>query len=230
MQFLRISCLKYREILPATSNKSSVILNGLEMPQLQPEPLPFNPPQLLGIGRLFPHKGFDLALEAYSIIHGLFPCVKMVIAGDGPAKPDLMLQANKLGLENHVKFKGWVEPEEVPGLINETTAVIMPSRREPFGLVALQTAQMARPIVATKVGGLPEVVEHGYSGLLVDSEDIQGLADSLLYLIQHPKAASEIGDNARKRVQELFSWDRFLDQYEELYNQLLRQPITSITQ
>jgi len=214
---------KIREILPETSSKSSVILNDLELPQLQPDPLPFHPPQLMGIGRLFPHKGFDLALEAFSIIHRLFPYVKMVIAGDGPAKPDLIQHTKKLGLENVVKFTGWVDPDKVPELINESTAIIMPSRREPFGLVALQTAQMARPIVATNVGGLPEVVEHGYSGFLVEVEDTQGLADRLIYILKHPEAASRMGANARQRVQELFSWDGFLDQYEELYNQLLQK-------
>ena len=212
-----------RQILPEISDMSSVIHNGLEIPTALPKPLPFNPGQILGIGRLFTLKGFDLALEAFSRIHKIFPDVRLIIAGDGPAKQDLIQQSINLKLENDVEFLGWVKPDEVPGLINQSTAVIMPSRTESLPLVALQTAQMARPIVATNVGGLPEVVEHAYSGLLVDSEDIQGLADSLLYLLQYPEAASLMGANARQRVQELFSWDGFLDQYEELYYQILRK-------
>ena len=83
-------------------------------------------------------------------------------------------------------------PERVPELINEHTLVLMPSREEPFGLVALQAAWMSRPVVATRVGGLPEVVAHRETGFLVETEDAASLADAAAHLLSEPRLAEKV--------------------------------------
>jgi glycogen(starch) synthase len=133
-------------------------------------------------------------------------------------------QAAELGIAKVVDFIGWVVPEQVSALINTATIVVMPSRREPFGLVALEAAQMARPIVATRVGGLPEVVEHEQTGLLVENEDVHQLAESIAGLLEHPETAARLGQTARRRAIERFSWDHCVGAYEALYHQLLTDP------
>ena len=91
----------------------------------------------------------------------------MVIAGNGTDRAQLERQAAELGLREVVDFIGWVAPDKVPELINSATIVLMPSRWEGLPSVALQASMMARPVLATSVGGLPEVVVHGETGLLV---------------------------------------------------------------
>lgn len=207
--------------MPGITAYSSVVSNCLEMPALVPEPLPFAPPQLLCMGRVVPQKGFDLALVAFARLAPRFPGIRLTIAGDGIDKPELEKFAHRLGIEDSVEFRGWVQPVQVPALMNQCTLVIMPSRFEPFGLVALQAAQMARPVVATRVGGLPEVVVDGETGWLVENGDVDALVTAMAFLLDHPNHATRMGQAARRRAQEVFRWAEYVDAYESLYRTLV---------
>jgi glycogen synthase len=211
-----------RELLPAVTSRSSVIHCGLELPNVEPEALPFARPQLLCLGRVVEDKGFDLAIAAFAELADRFPTLRLVIAGDGPARPELERQAAALGIGPRVDFLGWVAPQKVPRLLNAATVVLMPSRwREAFGLVALQAAQMARPVVAARVGGLPEVVADGETGLLVERNDRHALATAVARLLDHPDAARAMGDAARRRAQRVFSWRRYVDAHDALYRRVV---------
>ena len=96
----------------------------------------------------------------------------------------------------------------------------MPSRREGLPLVSIQAAQMARPVVAARVGGLPEVVVDGETGLLIDPEDSAALAQAIAFLLDHPDRATQMGQAARQRAELFFGWTRYLDSVEELYYRL----------
>jgi glycogen(starch) synthase len=102
-------------------------------------------------------------------------------------------------------------------LIKDSTLVVMPSRTEPFGLVALQAAQMGRPIVATRVGGLPEVILDGETGLLVEANDSDALASAILRLLRSPEWARQMGLTAHLRADREFGWAQHVSAYEELY-------------
>jgi glycogen(starch) synthase len=212
---------KVVELAPEVASRSSVIYNGLEVPREPPAPLPFEAPRLLCLGRLVRHKGFDLALSAFASLVTRFPQSRLWVVGDGEVRSDLERQAVDLGVTRAVEFTGWVPPDQVPHLINRATVVVMPSRREPFGLVALQAAQMARPIVAARADGLTEVVVHRETGLLVEKDDSHALAEAIAFLLEHPGLAARMGRAARRRVEDLFSWDRFLDSYVGLYRNLV---------
>jgi glycogen(starch) synthase len=175
------------------------------------------------LGRLAQQKGFDLALGAFRSIIMRFPRARLIIAGNGPARTELEKQAAKEKISHAVEFIGWVAPEGVPALINDATMVLMPSRQDSFPLVALEAAGMARPVVATRVGGLPEIVLHKQTGLLVDKEDREGLAQAVFFLIDNPDAAVQMGNAARRRVETAFSWERHVDAYDALYRQLIKQ-------
>ena len=214
--------------VPAISKRSSVIYNGLDFPEINPEPLDFNEPRVLCLGRVVKDKGFDLAIASFINVKKRFPETRLIIAGDGVARVELEKQAAELGLTGAVDFLGWVDPEDVPGLINRATMVALPSRwREPFPLVALQAAQMARPVVAARVGGLPECIIHRKTGLLIDREDSQQLADAISFLIEYPKLAMQYGQNARKRAEEVFSANSFLDSYDMLYKKLAKDRLNN---
>jgi glycogen(starch) synthase len=210
-----------RQLVPNFVLPASHIYNGLEMPPVLPTRLPIQAPRLLCLGRLVPPKGFDLAVTALAAMTGRFPQVRLVIAGDGPARPELEQQTADLGLSGVVDFLGWVAPEHVPALINTATVVVVPSRGwESLPFVALEAACMARPVVAARDAGLPEVVVHQKTGLLVEKEDSIGLARALTFLLEHPEVAVQMGQAARQRVQEVFSLERCIDAYDALYQKL----------
>lgn len=212
-----------RQLVVETVPRSSVIYNSLEVLRLLPTPLPIEAPRLLCLGRLIPRKGFDLALTAFASLVDRFPRARLVIAGDGPARPELEGQAAALGLADRVDFVGWVAPDKVPELMNTATVVVMPSRQESFGLVALEAAMMARPIVATRVMGLSEVVVHQQTGLLVEPEDSKALAEAISFLLEHLDTAVYFGGEARRRALEMFNWDRCVDAYDALYRRLIQE-------
>jgi len=211
---------KGRRLAPEIASRSSVIHNGLEAPALPPTPLPFDAPRLLCLGRLHVKKGIDVALRAFESIVERFPKTRLIIAGDGPARPELEQQANARGLNRLVDFLGWVAPKDVPNLINACSIVLMPSRAESLPLVALQAALMARPVVGTRVGGLPEVVVHGQTGLIVDQDDSEALADASISLLARPDIATQLGQAARRRAQKEFSWERHVGAYDGLYREI----------
>jgi glycogen(starch) synthase len=206
---------------PAILNRSSTIHNCLPAPEIPPTRLPFDPPTLLCIGRVVREKGFDLALRAMARLKPTWPRVRLVIAGDGIEKRNLEQMNIDLGLEGHVEFTGWIEPEAIPALVNQATAILMPGRwKEPFGLVALQAAQMGRPVISSRVGGVPEIVDDGITGLLMAPESEDDLADAIHKLLEDPARTIEMGMKARCRAEAQFSFDRFLDAYETLYHRV----------
>ena len=210
-----------RQLAPEINPCSSVIYNGLEVINLAPKLAHVDPPQLLCLGRLVPDKGFDLAIAAFAAISDRFPQLRLIIAGDGPARSSLEKQAAALAIAGSVDFVGWVPPEKVAELINLATIVVMPSHREGLPTVALEAALMARPVVGTRVGGFPEVVLHQKTEWLVPPGDENALAEALLLLLNEPRSAVEMGEAARIRAQEIFSFERYIDAYENLYCRLV---------
>jgi len=210
-----------RQLVPDFGTGSTVIYNGLEVPSLAHEPLPCEPSRLLYLGRLSSEKGVDLALDALAQITGRYPHVHLLIAGDGQERTALEEQAIELGLAPVVDFVGWVAPDAVPALLNTATMVLMPSRSEALPLVALQAAMMARPVVGMEVGGLPEVVAHGETGLLVKPQDSQALAEAIVFLLDRPDVATQMGLTARQRARDKFGWKRFVDAHETLYTTMI---------
>ncbi len=212
---------KGQQLAPDIASRSSTIYNAVEEPGITPAPLPLTPPRLLCLGRMAAVKGFDLALSAMAMVVEHFPDACLVMAGDGPERPALEKQAAELGLKEAVAFMGWVAPENVPALINEATMMIMPSRFESFPVAALQAAQMARPVVGTRVGGLPEIVINERTGLLVEEENSTALATAITFLLNQPETAACMGQTARSRVRREFSWEKHVDAYDKLYRALI---------
>ncbi|MEO8084725.1 MAG: glycosyltransferase family 4 protein, partial [Ardenticatenales bacterium] len=135
-------------------------------------------------------------------------------------RAELERLAATLGVASAVEFVGRVAPQDVPALINTASLVVVPSRwDEPFGLVALEAALMERPVVATRVGGLVEAVEHGITGLVVDKEDPEALADAIVALLEDCPTADRMGRAGRTRARDRFGWSRCVDEYDRLYQQ-----------
>jgi len=215
-----------RKLVPEITSRSCVIYNGVEVPSISPLLLPFDPPTLLCLGRLAPDKGFDLILPAFEVILRCFPRARLIVAGNGSDRETLERQVMDRGMHRAVEFVGWVAPWAVPDLINSSTLVVMPSREDSFPLVALEAAMMGRPLVATHVGGLPEVVVPMETGLLVDKEDCDGLVKAISFLLERPELAVAMGKAAQKRIETAFSWEKHVDAYDALYRRLIGESLT----
>lgn len=153
-----------------------------------------------------------------------FPGARLTIASDGPERATLERQAAELGLADAVHFQGWVEFDRMAWLLNSATVILVPSRApEGFGLVALEAALMARPVVATRSGALPEVVEDGETGLLVEKDDPRAMADAISTLLAHPDRAARMGEAGRRRARALFGLEHHIDSFDALYRELPRR-------
>ena len=199
--------------------RSTTILNGLAPGIAEPSALDFDDPVLLCTARIEPEKGIDLAIDAVRMLRSEFPRLRLRIAGDGTVVEDLVEQAAQAGLNGAVEFLGWQHPERIPHLVDEATAVLVPSRREGFGLTALEGMLGRRPVVAARVGGLPEVLgEDG--GILVEPDSSEALAEAIRALLRDPAYARRVAAAGEARAQARFSLDRCVDDHERLYRQL----------
>lgn len=202
--------------------RTSQIYYGLKTPKIEPAELIFDSPRLLCIGRIVWEKGFDIMLDAFTQIIKMYPKARLIFAGDGPAKTDLIERSTETGISSAIDFLGWIHPDNVYELINTSTIVVIPSRwDEPFGLVALQAAHLSRPVIASRTGGLPEIIEDQETGLLFEKENTNDLVEKISYLLENPGIAVSFGQAARVQSEEKFCFDRYVNEYDELYNRLI---------
>lgn len=213
---------RLRQLAPEIEGRSSVIYNGVTPPTAVATPLAVEPPVFLCVGRLIEWKGFDVALAAFARLLPDFPSARLVIAGDGPARAGLEAQARALGIADAVDFLGWVQPEDIPGRINQCSAVLIPSRQdENLPIVALHAAQMARPVIASRVSGLPEIVQDHVTGLFVEPDQPDALAAAMAYLIQHEPEARRLGLANQAFAAQHFNLDQCAAAYADLYRRLI---------
>jgi glycogen synthase len=217
-----------RTAMPAIAARSSVIYNGVVPPAIAASALQFDPPRLLCLGRLVLEKGFDIALRTLAALIPRWPAARLIVAGDGPARAELAQYAAELQLGHAVEFTGWVPPQQVASLVNTAAIVLMPSRREGLPLVALEAALMARPVVATRVGGLPEVILDGETGLLVDPDGGAAFTHAVDALLADPQRATRMGQAGRTRATEVFGWERCVAAYDTLYRTLPAAPARDV--
>jgi glycogen(starch) synthase len=125
-------------------------------------------------------------------------------------------------LASSVQFLGWVPPHEVPNLINSATCLVLASDREGIPRVGLEAAALERPLIATRVGGVPDFVVDGETGLLTPPGDVSALARAMTFMLGHPERAAAMGRAARTRAQENFRFEQVTDAFDTLYRQLAR--------
>ncbi|MGV3711080.1 MAG: glycosyltransferase family 4 protein [Gemmatimonas sp.] len=216
------------QALPECRDRASLFLNGLYAPGEDPSPPPLDRQQILCVGRHVRDKGFDLAIDAFARIAGDFPRATLVVAGDGIEREALIAQAQALGLASRIQFPGFIPHDSVPSAIAQSVMVVMPSRFEPFGLVALEAAHMQRPIVVSNVGGLPEIVADGVTGLVVPDENPGAIAAAMARLLHEPATAAQLGVAGRTRALQHFSADRNTAMYEALFQRLKTERVNAV--
>lgn len=168
------------------------------------------------IGRLVPAKAPDVFLRAVARAAARVPTLHALVVGDGPLRSPLEREAQRLGLEGRVTFTG--VRRDVPELLAGLDAVLFSSVREGLSLTMLESMTAGVPVIATEVGGTPELITHGQTGLLVPPGQPEALAQELVGLLDDPGGAAAIREAARKVVEERFSLSTMIEAHAELYS------------
>ena len=210
---------KYLEEVEGFDGSSFEIVHyGIE-PDGVPRAYAPDVPRLLCVGRLIPIKGHIVLLRAFAQARRQVPSLRLDIAGRGPLEPALRALVKELGIQDGVRFLGYVAP--IQRAIEDAAAVVVPSMGEGFGMVALEAMERARPVIAAEIGGLGELVEDGVTGYLVPPGEAEPLADAIVALASDLPRAAELGEAGRRRALEEFLQDRCTDRTEALYRQAL---------
>ncbi len=203
--------------------KLRVIPNGIRVaPELPaPERPPGVPPgaRLVGaIGRLSWKKAYHHLLAAAARVRAVRPDVDFVIVGDGPLRAEVEAEASRLGIREHVHLLG--EVRQVRALLRAFDVFVISSVIEGMPNVVLEALAVERPVVATAVGGIPEIVSHERSGLLVSPGDPAALAAGVLRVLDDPREAAAFGAEGRRTVESQFSVDTMVGRFTALYDGL----------
>jgi phosphatidylinositol alpha-1,6-mannosyltransferase len=170
-------------------------------------------PLIVTLCRLVPRKGVDTVLRSLPAVARAVPSVHYAIVGSGPDRERLERIVQEVGEFERVTFVGRVPDEEVPACLSAADVFAMPARSEPpdvegFGLVFLEANACGRAVVGARAGGVPDAIVPGETGLLVEPDDLEGLAEALVELLTHPDHAARLGRQGRARVEAWCSWDR----------------------
>lgn len=211
----------------------TTVLNGVNVSRFSGEPdtlrreirselgIALQSPIVMGVAALIPQKGFGDFLLAAAQVVVRKPDVAFVIVGDGPQDGALREQAQQLGIAAKVRFTGL--RSDVHRLMPAADVIVVPSVwQEPAGLVVLEAMAAARPVVATRVGGIPEYLEEAASGILVEPRMPQQIADAVLRLLDSPETAAAMGAAGRRRVLQLFSMERWAEETIRVYERGLQ--------
>jgi len=181
------------------------------MPLRELTPIP-RENRILYVGQLIRGKGVDLLLRALAHVASDY---ELTIVGTGNARVKLEQLCAKLGLEKRVRFAGWVNPDGLGEYYRSAKVVAVPSRwPEPFGMIGLEAMHYGRPVVAFNVGGIPDWLEHGITGLLVAEQDVGAMARALEQLLGDAERCAQLGRQAQERVRARFSFENYLDRLE----------------
>lgn len=173
------------------------------------------------VGSLYPVKGHKYLIDAAVAVVHRFPDVVFLVVGRGGLRQELEAQAQHLGVASHIRFLG--HREDVTDLLGLFDVFVLPSLSEGMPLALLEAMAAGVPAVATRVGGVGEVVEDGKTGLLVPPEDGFALAESIVKLLEDRTLARRMGNCAQEAVDRHFSLEKMVRAYREIYADLIRK-------
>ncbi|PKP35033.1 MAG: hypothetical protein CVU00_04235 [Bacteroidetes bacterium HGW-Bacteroidetes-17] len=182
------------------------------------------------ISRIDTNKGHDFLLHAFDIVRKKIADIDLVIGGGSPNPKQREIELyqkmkdiiSDKGMNGRVRLIGYVPDELMPVYYQQSEMFVLPSLFEPFGMTAQEAMACGKAVIASKFGGIRNVIEHGENGLLVDPSNSSEFADAMIRLLKNPERTKAIGKNAYKTVQEHFSWEaialRFLDFFKQYIN------------
>lgn len=204
-----------------SSRKICVIRSGVELENYRPKLEQKKDGQIIigMVGRLEPVKGPEYFIRAARVVVERFPDVRFFIVGDGTLRNRLKLECKKLGISASVEFKGWME--DIPEILPMMDILVLPSLNEAVGRVLIEAAACGVPVVASNVGGVPEIVRDGETGILVQPRNIDSIATAIITLIEDREKRLKMGSDSKAWVTDRFGADAMVENFSRLYEKLL---------
>jgi len=178
------------------------------------------PGKLVGtVSRLAPQKGVDHFLRAAALVCKRVPGTRFVIIGDGPYRTQLESLANSLGISERVEFMGY--RTDAIGMVRTFDVFVLASTRESFGLTLVEALSQQIPVVASRTGGIPEIVDGETTGLLAEPGNAEDMADNICRLLEDPALAASLAARGCDFVRSQFSAERMAQETQNMYEELL---------
>jgi glycosyltransferase involved in cell wall biosynthesis len=206
-------------VLPNAGEGTEVILNGTDLGALVEQGVEREEASLLAVASLDHWKGLDVLLRAMALLHDEFPSLRLECAGEGPERRRLEALALSLGLGASVTFVGFLDRAALAGRLARCTVFVLPSRSEPFGIAVVEALAAGAPVVASDVGGIPEILQDGREGLLVPPGDPTALAAALRRLLNDARLRGQFSYRGPTRAAD-FPWSATAERYMEVFEQL----------
>jgi glycosyltransferase involved in cell wall biosynthesis len=203
------------------TKKIEIVPWGINFDQFYPE-LKQKNQNIVKIGfakKLYELSGPDIALKAFKYASKKSrKRLVFRIAGDGPMTADLKKEAKNLGIDRQIEWLGWLStPQSLREFFHSIDIFLMPSRRESFGVAAAEASAAGLPVIASKFGGIPEIIVNKKSGFLVDSKDIKGLGEALILLAENEKLRVKMGSEGRNIIKNNYKWDLCVNKMIKIY-------------
>ena len=217
---------EFRGYLP--SEKIRIIHTGIHPPEVTSESkgvcaefgFPAGSSIVQYVGLLSERKGVRTLMAAVPIVLRLFPQARFLLAGtDGGLKGFLESEIARLNLGQSVKLLG--QRNDVGRLVSECTVFVLPANADPLPVAVLEAMSLGKPVIATRSGGCSEMVCHGNTGLLVQPQSPDELAQAISTVLANPELANRMGEEGRHRFQEIFSVDQYIRNFEQLINEIV---------
>jgi len=196
-------------------DRIDIVPNGIDLKMFPVRREAPRPRTVTMVACLREGKRIDVLIESIPRIVSRHPEVEFQIVGDGPCRQQLIDMATAMGVLAHVRFMG--HRDDVPAILSASDLFVLPSESEASPNVILEAMAAGLPVVASRVGGIPELVTDGVTGFLVPPSDPPALTHALLDLIDHPERAGAFGQAGRARIEREYSFDRTVRQFETLY-------------
>jgi 1,4-alpha-glucan branching enzyme len=217
-----------------SESKIRVIHNGVDTKKFQPAAdkrkvkaeLGFNPddPAIVSVGRLYARKGLFTLIESIPAVAAKFPNAKFIVSGKGQSDEmrKLVVHAEKLGVKDKLIFTGYFPDKKLPKLYQAADVFAFSTFYEHHPFAVLEALSTGLPVVTTNVGGIPETITDGKDGFMCKPFDAEAFSARILYLLENPAQANEMGYQARKTIEERFDWRIVVKEAIKVYNEVLK--------
>lgn len=220
-----------QQIIKFDTSKIRYIPNGIDFSNFEPIPKSdlfrnkYQPKGniILYVGRLASNKGLEVLVSSAPKVLKEHPNTTIVFVGEDEGMRDRLIDlGKKLGITDHLLFTGHIKDENLfLSAYSACDVFVLPSEYEAFGIVLLEAQACKKPVIGTRVGGVPEAIGSEGAGVVVEYNDSEALANEINNLLADPKKCKKMGEIGRKRVKENFTWESVVDQIENVYNELI---------
>lgn len=219
--FVRLNFLK------DYSNKTVTITPGVNIKHFKPEKTN-DQNKVLYVGRIEKSsnwKGIKYLLDAIKIVKERIPTVKLNLVGSGNYVDHYRDYSKDIGIEKNIVFAGPLRGKKLLDAYLKTNVLVLPSisEAESFGIVLIEAGACGKPVIGSKIGGIPYVIDDERTGLLVPPKNSEALAEAIIKILKNPKLAKKMGENGYKKVRKYFTWDKQVKKTKEIIENLIKK-------